>query len=305
VKVFVLGGTGAIGRPAVTALVQAGHQVGALARSPQRAGELRERGVTPVLVSMFDTKALAAAIDGHDAVVNLASSLPSSSQFIRLRAWRENQRIRTEGSASVVDAALQAGVPRLLQESVVMLYADQGDRWIDEDAPVDRYPIAVGNHAAEASAARFTAAGGTGVVLRFGLFYGPGAKHSEEFLAMARRHVVPLFGPKDNYLSSIHVEDGGRAVTAALGAPAGIYNVVDDEPLTKRAYADALAAAAGRRAWVRGPGRAALLLGHRTTSLTRSIRASNTRFKTATGWSPEYPSAREGWIASARHRGVG
>ena len=180
-----------------------------------------------------------------------------------------------------------------------MLYADQGDAWIDEGAPVDRYPIATGNHAAEASASRFTAAGGTGVILRFGLFYGPTAGHSEEFLAFARRRIAPQFGRPDTYLSSIHVEDGGRAVVAALGAPAGVYNVVDDEPLTKRAYADALAASVGRRPWVRGPGRLAHLLGHRTTSLTRSVRASNERFKTATGWSPSYPSVREGWIATA------
>ena len=295
----MLGGTGAIGRPSVAALVQAGHNVSALARSPQRAAELQQRGATPVEVSIFDVHGLAAAFASHDAVVNLATAIPPTSQFIRLRAWRENQRVRTEGSAAVVDAALQAGVPRILQESVVMLYADQGDTWIDEDAPVDRYQIATGNHAAEASARRFTVEGGTGVTLRFGLFYGPDAAHSAQFLAFARRHIVPLFGRRDAYVSSIHVEDGGRAVAAALGVPAGIYNVVDDEPLTKRAYADALAAAVGRRPWVRGPGRAARLLGHRTTSLTRSVRASNKRFKTATGWSPQYRSVREGWIATA------
>lgn len=56
-----------------------------------------------------------------------------------------------EGSAAVVDAALDAGVARVLQESVAMLYRDRGDRWIDEQWPVDHYPIAVGNHAAEAA----------------------------------------------------------------------------------------------------------------------------------------------------------
>jgi hypothetical protein len=74
---------------------------------------------------------------------------------------------------------------------------------------------------------------------------------------------------------------------------------VDDEPLTKRAYADALAAAAGRRVCLRVPGRLALLLGDRTTSLTRSLRVSNARFRTASGWAPMYPSARDGWIATA------
>ncbi len=298
-KIFVVGGTGAIGRPSVRALVDEGHAVMALARTAVRAAELERTGATPVQVSMFDVLALAKAMAGCDVVVNLASAMPQAWQFIRLAAWRETQRVRTEGSAAVVDAALRAGVATLLQESVTMLYADQGDAWIDEDAVVDRYPMAAGNHSAEASAHRFTAAGHTGVVLRFGFFYGPGARHSEQFLALARRHVVPLIGRPHSYVSSIHVDDGGRAVAAALRAPAGVLNVVDDEPLTKREYADALAAASGNRPWLRGPGRAAHVLGHRMTSLARSVRASNQRIRQRAGWKPVYPSARQGWLATA------
>src|SRR6266536_3467045 len=89
------------------------------------------------------------------------------------------------------------------------------------------------------------------------------------------------------------------AEKAALLVPAGTYNIVDDEPLTKRSYADALAAAAGKSAWLRAPGRLALLLGDRSTSLTRSLRVSNARFRAASGWMPRYPSPREGWRATA------
>jgi nucleoside-diphosphate-sugar epimerase len=182
VKVFVLGGTGAIGKPAVAALVAAGHDVTALARTPEKAALIRDLGAEPVEVSMFDVVALTEALADHDAVANLASAMPSTSQFMRMRAWRETQRVRTEGSAAVVDAALAAGVRTLIQESVSMLYADHGSSWVDEGAPVDHYPMAIGNHAAEASAHRFTAAGQTGVILRSGLFYGPGARHSREFV---------------------------------------------------------------------------------------------------------------------------
>jgi nucleoside-diphosphate-sugar epimerase len=160
-------------------------------------------------------------------------------------------------------------------------------------------PCTNANHAAEASANRFTAAGGVGVVLRFGWFYGPGATHSEEFFALAHHHICVMIGPPDTYVSSIHVSDGGSAVEAALTVLAGTYNIVDDEPLTKRAYADALATAAGKPCWLRAPGRLALLLGDRATSLTRSLRVSNARFRAASGWSPMYPSACEGWLATA------
>ena len=298
-RVFVAGGTGAIGGHAVRALVRAGHHVTALARSPEKAAALQNQGAVPIAVSIFDRAELAKAFDGHDVVVNLASAIPSTSQFMGSAAWAANDRVRTEGSAAVVDTAMAAGVARVVQESVSMLYRDRGDAWIDEDWVTDRYPMARANHAAEASANRFSAAGGIGVVLRFGWFYGPGATHSEEFLALAHRRICVMMGRPGGYVSSIHVIDGGAAVVAAVAVPAGTYNVVDDEPLTKRGYADALAAAAGKRCWLRAPGRLALLLGNRSTSLTRSLRVSNGRFRKSSGWAPAYPSAREGYRAMA------
>jgi nucleoside-diphosphate-sugar epimerase len=298
-KVFVTGGTGAIGGHVVPALIRAGHTVTALARTPEKAAALTARGATAVPVSLFERSALAEVFAGHDAVANLATAIPPNSRFMSATAWRENDRVRTEGSAAVVDAALAAGVGRLVQESVSMLYRDRGSDWIDEDAPVDPYSMARSNLAAEANARRFTEAGGIGVVLRFGWFYGPGAAHSEQMFAQARHHVGLVLGPPDNYLSSIYLADAASAVISALRAPAGTFNVVDDEPLTKREYADALAAAVGKSMWLRVPGRAAALFGERLTSLTRSLRVSNARFRAATGWSPEHPSAREGWTAMA------
>jgi nucleoside-diphosphate-sugar epimerase len=298
-RVFVTGGTGAIGGHAVPALVRAGHAVTALARSTVKAGLLESHGAEPVFVSLFDRDRLAAAVADHDVVVNLASALPSTTAFLRRSAWQECERVRTEGSAAVVDACLRAGVETLIQESVVMIYADGADTWIDENHPVDHYPITRGNHAAEANARRFADSGARATVLRFGVFYGRGAAHSEQILALARHRVGFVPGPRDGYLSSIHLADAAAAVTAALTCPGGTYNVVDDEPLTKHRHALALANAVGTRPWVSGPGRLGLLLGERLTSLTRSLRVSNTRFRAVTYWSPRYPSAREGYRAMA------
>lgn len=301
-KVFVTGGTGAVGTHAVKSLLEAGHDVTLLARNDQRAAKLSAKGIRNVRASLFDADRLKACLAGFDAVVNLASSLPASWQFLFPWAWTENTRIRTEGSRIVAEAALAAGVPRLIQESVSMLYRDNGADWIDEKSPVDQFPMAVGNHAAEASANGFTRKGGTGIVLRFGFFYGPGATHSEEFLAMAKWRLCTQIGPAGSYVSSIYMKDAGTAVVHALNAPAGTYNVVDDVPLTKHDYASALARAAGRKYFLRLPGRAALLLGNKTTSLTRSVRVSNERFKETTGWRPGFPSANEGWMDLAGNR---
>jgi nucleoside-diphosphate-sugar epimerase len=102
---------------------------------------------------------------------------------MQMKAWTENDRVRKQGSAAIIDAAIAAGVERVVQESVSMIYPDRADAWIDEQCPPDPFPLAQANLAAEASANRFSTAGGAGVVLRFGWFYGPGARHSEEFFA--------------------------------------------------------------------------------------------------------------------------
>lgn len=296
-RVFVTGATGAIGSYAVPALIAAGHQVSALARTDAKAQQLQRQGATPVSVSLFDRGALAAEFTDHDAVVNLASALPPAHRFLLRSAWETCQRVRTEGSAAVVEAALTASISRLVQESVVMLYADNGADWITEDHPVDQIPVARGNHAAEANARRFATSGGEAVILRFGLFCGRGAEHSEQIMAMARRHIGFQAGRPDSYVSSIHLHDAATAVVAALDAPAGLYNVVDDEPVTARDNAAAMADAVHAPPWMHLPGRAAMLLGERTTSLTRSLRVSNARLREATAWAPEYPSVREGYRA--------
>jgi nucleoside-diphosphate-sugar epimerase len=301
-RVFVTGGTGAIGRYAVPALTGAGHSVSALVRSEAKARILRDQGATPVSVSLFDREGLKAAFAGHDAVVNLASAMPSTQQFVLKSAWKEGHRVRAAGSAALVAAALDAEVARIVQESVVMIYRDGGDRWIDEDWPTDHFPIAAGNHAAEASAGRFADGGGSPVILRFGIFYGHGAAHSEQIMAMARQHIAFQAGAPRSYVSSIHLADAAGAVVAALECVGGTYNVVDDEPVTALDNALAMADAVGARPWLRGPGRLALLLGDRTTSVTRSLRVSNNRIRAATGWTPRYRSVREGYRAMATMR---
>lgn len=293
-RVFVTGGTGAIGRHAIAALVAAGHDVTAMARSTGKAAELKKAGARPVEVSIFDLDGLTQHFKGHEVVVNLATALPATRDFPRLSAWADNIKIRTQGSATVVDAALKAGVSRVVQESVSMIYRDNGCNWIDEDWATDEFPMAQSNHAAEASARRFTSSGGAGIILRLGWFYGPGARHSEEFFGLARRWgIAIMMGAPDTYVSSIHVADAGQAAAASLTAKPGVYNVVDDAPLTKLAFADALAKAAGRSWFVRAPGRLAHLAGNSTTSLTRSLRVSNARFKAEAAWRPAYPSPRE------------
>jgi len=127
-RVFVAGATGVLGRRAVAALVGAGHDVTGVVRSPVKADLVRALGATPVEVSLFDADALRAAVAGHDAVCNLATHIPSLARAADPRSWDENNRIRTEGSRKLVDAALAAGATTYVQESIAFLYGAHGDQ---------------------------------------------------------------------------------------------------------------------------------------------------------------------------------
>ena len=296
-KVFVAGATGVLGKRTVRRLVEAGHDVTGAVRSDAKAKLLEGLGATPAHVDLFDADAVRAAVAGHDVVCNLATRIPPTAHAARSAAWADNDRIRREASRHLVDGALATGARCFVQESITFLYADAGERWIDEDDPVDAPAFTRSTLEAQAQAERFTAAGGTGVVLRFALFYGPDSHHTLDAVRLARRHLAATFGRRDAYMSSITTDDAATAVVAALGAAAGVYNVADDEPLTRRDHFDALARALGVRALRFAPAVARKVGGSKSEMLARSQRVSNERFKKATGWAPAYPSAHEGWPA--------
>src|SRR3954469_8377414 len=117
-RVFITGATGVIGSRAVPLLLQAGHTVTAASRSEHNREALRRAGAAPVNVDLFDVNSVRRVIAGHDAVINLATHIPSSAVKIMIRwAWRTNDRIRREASAAIATAAIEEGVGRTIQES--------------------------------------------------------------------------------------------------------------------------------------------------------------------------------------------
>ena len=246
-KIFVAGATGVLGRATCAALVAAGHGVTGVARTDKTGTLLRSLGVEPVSVDLFDRAELEPAVKGHDVICSFATRIPVSLKgYVRGRGWRVNNRLHREVSRNLVDAAQASGVGRVLQHSVAFMYPDAADRWIDEDERVDPPPNGLAVLEAERQVQRMTEAGGVGVSLRFGLFYGPDAPSTADLVRVARRGFLPLPGPGSAYVSWIHSDDLGSAVVAALEAPAGTYNVVDDDPITRAVWAEILAGALGR-----------------------------------------------------------
>jgi nucleoside-diphosphate-sugar epimerase len=299
-RVFVAGGTGTLGRPTIALLRAAGHEVRALARTEERAAAVRAVGAEPVVADFFDAQAMTAAVAGSEAILHLATRIPPLAQMRKLANWRDNDRLRSQGSSVLVNAALAVGAQIYVQESITFLYRSMGDTELFETAPVDAPQPLASARDAERETARFSARGGQGIVLRFGLFYGPTAPSTLATVGLARRRLFPIIGAGDYWVSSIHVDDAAAATVAALAAPAGIYNVVDDEPMPMRDYSAALTDAFGFRPAFHVPiGVARLLLGSGIEALTRSQRVKNTMFKAVVPWAPTHPSVRHGWRSVA------
>jgi nucleoside-diphosphate-sugar epimerase len=200
-------------------------------------------------------------------------------------------------SANLAEAARTGGVRRLIQESFAPAYPDRGDEWIEESTPLQptRHNRSIVD--AEAAATRFTATGGTGVILRFAFFYGADSGFTRDAVQYIRRGWAPVFGSTTAFMSSISHDDAAAAVVAALNAGSGVYNVADDEPVRRREYAESLASALGVAQPKFPPAFLARLFGSLGKMLSRSIRLSNRKLRTETGWKPRYPSIREGWQA--------
>jgi 2-alkyl-3-oxoalkanoate reductase len=302
-RIFITGATGVIGRRVVPRLVAAGHHVSAVVRSPARQKELDALGVRPMAVDLFDGTSIARSVAGHDAAINLATHVPHSiAMTLMPGAWRENDRLRRISSNLLVNAAIANGVARVIQESFAPVYAAAGDAWITEEFPLQpvRYNRTVID--AEQAAERFARSGGVGVVLRFGGFYGPDSTQLGAMLQSVRRGMLPLPGDPEAFCSFVSHDDAAAAVVAALSLPSGAYNVVDDDPVTRRVLGDTLAALLGVKPPGPVPQWVTRLFGSIGELMSRSQRISNHKLRDGGDWRPRYPSVREGLRATLEER---
>ena len=151
-EIIITGSTGVIGRRAIREVLAAGYRVTGVTRSARGRQRLETLGAAAVEADVFDAASLRRAFDGKDAVVNLLTHVPGTDRLGDPSAWEENDRLRSEASAVIARAARAAGVTRLVQESIAFVYADGGDAWLDEDAPVEGGGVATAPLVAERSA---------------------------------------------------------------------------------------------------------------------------------------------------------
>ncbi len=186
------GATGVIGRHLVALLVEGGHDVVGMTRSPQKAGWLRDAGAEPVVCDVFERDALSRAVAGFspDVVVHQLTDLPDDPQHVQEHA-AANARMRREGTANLVDAACACGA-RVIAQSVAWTLPGDGGEAVEL---LER-----------------TVLGAGGVVARYGQFFGPGTYYP----------VTPPGPPR------IRVDEAARRTVTLLHAPSGIVDIVDD-----------------------------------------------------------------------------
>lgn len=284
-RVFVAGATGVLGQVLVPLLVRSGHGVRALARSEGARALLESYGAEPVDGDLFDTDALARGIYGCDAAVHIATSIPKDPNDAA--AWARNDRVRREGVVNLLEAGRRAGISHYVQQGIVFLYAPGGAEWIDESSPLS---AALPPHLVSARDMEGLVANQEipWTLLRGGSFYGPGTGSSERLLERAANGSLTLDGDGSHYLSPVHVEDMAQAFLKAIERPPArrVFNVVDDHPVTQADLFGFLAKITGGPPPTRD-----------RTGQAPSLRCSNARIRREFGFSPRYPSYREGYAA--------
>ena len=306
-RVFVAGATGAIGRQLVPRLVTAGHEVHGMTRSESKGEMLHDLGAVPVVADALDPDQVAEAVATAkpDVIVHELTAIGPINMRRLDRDFERTNRLRTEATDHLLSAGQAVGVRRFVAQSVASFgaYARTGGPVKSEEDPLDPTPVrpmrtilAAARHLEEAViGARWT----EGIVLRYGVFYGPGtllAPGAEQF-ELVRRRKYPVVGDGAGVWSFIHVGDAADATVRAVEDGArGIYNIVDDDPARVSEWLPALARDLGADEPRRVPrfvGR--LFAGEAGVVMMTEVRgASNEKARRELGWRPAHASWRQG-----------
>jgi len=286
-RIFVAGASGVVGRSLIPLLTAQGHTVSGTTRDPHKMDLLRSLGAEPVVVDVCDRDALFAAFrDARpDAVIHQLTDLARLD-------FAATARVRTEGSRNLVDAAQAAGVRRMVTQSFWGVYVP-GDGLADEETPlyVDAptpwdgvaRPIAIMEQTVNELP--------ESVVLRYGLFYGPGTAFDLDgrTAERVRQGQMPA---NDNVVSFLHIEDAAISAQQALDWPAGTYNIADEEPAATADWLPQYAAEIGAPPPPRAAGRDPLL--------SRGV--SSEKARRTQRWTPRHRSWRAGFVRTRDHQ---
>jgi nucleoside-diphosphate-sugar epimerase len=207
-RIFLAGAAGAIGRRLVPLLHAAKLTVIGTTRSAEKAEELRELGVIPVIIDMFDAEAVHRAVLAArpDVVVHQLTDLPKHFDPVAMTDARiRNARLREVTTPILMHAAQAAGVRRAIVQSICFAYAPGRTPHAEGD-PLDSPGLA----AMETTVLHTP--GVDGVVLRYGRLWGPGT-----------------WADRPPPTSPLHVDAAAQAALLAMTRGHGVYNIAADD----------------------------------------------------------------------------
>lgn len=309
-NVFVVGATGAVGRPLIKQLVEAGHDVTGMTRSAGQAEELRAAGAEAAIVDAHDTDALRRAIiaASPQVVIDQLTDLSHTLHPGGFDEWLQGTvALRRDVTAALVDAAREGGASRVIVQSSAFMTAPAGPDIVDEsaplylDAPKPLTGTITSNAAVEAVVTQ--APDIEGLILRYGFFYGPGTAYSPDgqVVQQIRDGAHPIVGTGAGRYSFLHVHDAAAVTVLALDhGSAGIYNAVDDNPAPMREWVPYLAEILGAPPPATVSAESAERdTGHQAVYYGTQLRgASNAKARRELGFSPLFPDWRGGFQAS-------
>jgi nucleoside-diphosphate-sugar epimerase len=304
-RVFVAGGAGVVGRNLIPMLTKAGHQVTATTRSPAKTAQLKSLGAAPVVADGLDRDATINAVTAAhpDVIVHQMTGLAGQADLKHFdRTFAVTNELRRRGTDYLLEAARAAGTRRFIAQSFTG-WPNQptGGPVKTEDDPFDPHPPASMSDALRAIQhleEAVPAGVPEGLVLRYGILYGPGT--SDELIEAVRKGRLPIIGGGTGIWSFTHVTDAASAALAAVGQGApGVYNAVDDEPAPVAEWLPYLASCLGARAPWRLPAWAGRLLAGDSVvhMMTRSRGSSNAKARRELDWTLAYPSWRQGFAS--------
>jgi nucleoside-diphosphate-sugar epimerase len=304
VRIFVAGGTGAIGRPLVTSLATAGHEVTVFSRQAGKVAALGLADVVPAVGDAFDADSLTRAVRdaSPEVVINQLTNLPQSVNPIAVkRGFDRTSRMRREVAARLVRAAAAAGARRVVAQSISFAYAPGPGVRTEADPLWTGAGGQIGlltNSVAALESATPGDTGLEGVVLRYGTFYGPGTYFAPGglYVSLLARRLLPLPGAGGGLFGFLHIDDAVSATVAALDGPTGVFNVVDDVPAPASEWMPMVAARLGAKPPRRIPESLARVGAGKFLAylMCDQPAVSNRRARTELGWTPAHPDWHDG-----------
>jgi NADH dehydrogenase len=235
-RVTVFGGSGFIGRYVVRRLAQQGWVVRVAVRDSAAALFLKPMGdvgqIVPMHVDIRDAAAVALALDGAHAAINLVGIL-----FERGR--RSFQAVHADGPAALAQAAVRAGVTTMVHLSAIGADPASASRYAQSKAAGES---AVRQHMPAAT------------ILRPSVVFGPEDQFFNRFAAMARfSPALPLIGGGQTRFQPVYVGDVADAVMKALADPAAqgrTFELGGPRTYTFRALMEYVLAVTNRKRWL-------------------------------------------------------